>query len=217
MLVLEINGKEKSIPCQWDEMTIDYYCGIYQIIKKYQRTEEQKKEDEGKDLSKFFFVQQTKMYKELFCYMTGVSEKDVNKYPVEDVDAVISALDNVMKDYKPKGIDSFDVDGVKYYFPMNFFSEGTFGEYIEANQLEMGVEYLKNGRFDILPEQMAIMCKAVDEEVDLDNIDEKVAKFRKLTMDIVWEFSFFLNKRTVMCLNAIQMFSEQETQSLLQS
>tara|TARA_Y100001972_G_C7654397_1_gene329352 strand:+ start:906 stop:1559 length:654 start_codon:yes stop_codon:yes gene_type:complete len=217
MLVLEINGKEKSIPCQWDEMTIDYYCGIYQIIKKYQRTEEQKKEDEGKDLSKFFFVQQTKMYKELFCYMTGVSEKDVNKYPVEDVDAVISSLDNVMKDYKPKGIDSFDVDGVKYYFPMNFFSEGTFGEYIEANQLEMGVEYLKNGRFDILPEQMAIMCKAVDEEVDLDNIDEKVAKFRKLTMDIVWEFSFFLNKRTVMCLNAIQMFSEQETQSLLQS
>ena len=217
MLVLEINGKEKSIPCQWDEMTIDYYCGIYQIIKKYQRTEEQKKEDEGKDLSKFFFVQQTKMYKELFCYMTGVSEKDVNKYPVEDVDAVISSLDNVMKDYKPKGIDSFDVDGVKYYFPMNFFSEGTFGEYIEANQLEMGVEYLKNGRVDILPEQMAIMCKAVDEEVDLDNIDEKVAKFRKLTMDIVWEFSFFLNKRTVMCLNAIQMFSEQETQSLLQS
>ena len=149
--------------------------------------------------------------------MTGVSEKDVNKYPVEDVDAVISSLDNVMKDNKPKGIDSFDVDGVKYYFPMNFFSEGTFGEYIEANQLEMGVEYLKNGRFDILPEQMAIMCKAVDEEVDLDNIDEKVAKFRKLTMDIVWEFSFFLNKRTVMCLNAIQMFSEQETQSLLQS
>ena len=217
MLVLEINGKEKSIPCQWDEMTIDYYCGIYQIIKKYQRTEEQKKEDEGKDLSKFFFVQQTKMYKELFCYMTGVSEKDVNKYPVEDVDAVISSLDNIMKDYEPKGIDSFDVDGVKYYFPMNFFSEGTFGEYIEANQLEMGVEYLKNGRFDILPEQMAIMCKAVDEEVDLDNIDEKVAKFRKLTMDIVWEFSFFLNKRTAMCLNAIQMFSEQETQSLLQS
>ena len=217
MLVLEINGKEKSIPCQWDEMTIDYYCGIYQIIRKYQRTEEQKKEDEGKDLSKFFFVQQTKMYKELFCYMTGVSEKDVNKYPVEDVDAVISSLDNIMKDYEPKGIDSFDVDGVKYYFPMNFFSEGTFGEYIEANQLEMGVEYLKNGRFDILPEQMAIMCKAVDEEVDLDNIDEKVAKFRKLTMDIVWEFSFFLNKRTVMCLNAIQMFSEQETQSLLQS
>tara|TARA_R100000030_G_scaffold77526_3_gene60451 strand:+ start:3472 stop:4125 length:654 start_codon:yes stop_codon:yes gene_type:complete len=217
MLVLEINGKEKSIPCQWDEMTIDYYCGIYQIIKKYQRTEEQKKEDEGKDLSKFFFVQQTKMYKELFCYMTGVSEKDVNKYPVEDVDAVISSLDNIMKDYEPKGIDSFDVDGVKYYFPMNFFSEGTFGEYIEANQLEMGVEYLKNGRFDILPEQMAIMCKAVDEEVDLDNIDEKVAKFRKLTMDIVWEFSFFLNKRTIMCLNAIQMFSEQETQSLLQS
>ena len=95
---------------------------------------------------------------------------------------------------------------------MDFFREGTFGEYIESTQLEMNTEYLKNGRFDILPEQMAILCKAVDEEVDLDNIDEKAKAFRKLTMDIVWEFAFFLNRQTSSSLNVIQTFLGVEAQ-----
>ena len=76
----------------------------------------------------------------------------------------------------------------------------------------MNTEYLKNGRFDILPEQMAILCKSVDEEVDLDNIDEKAKAFKRLTMDIVWEFAFFLNRQTTNSLNVIQTFLEGATQ-----
>ena len=93
-----------------------------------------------------------------------------------------------------------------YYFPMDFLRTGTFGEYIEASQLEMNTEYLKNGRFDILPEQMAILCKRVDEEVDLDDIDGKAKSFRRLTMDIVWEFAFFLNNRSIKSLEVMQTF-----------
>ncbi len=120
--------------------------------------------------------------------------------------AVINSLDNIMVEYEPKGIDSFMFEGEKYYFPFEFLKTSTFGEYIEANQLELSTQYLKNGRFDILPEQMAILCKTMDEEVDLDNIDEKAKKFKNLTMDIVWEFSFFLNKRTMRSLGVIATF-----------
>jgi hypothetical protein len=74
----------------------------------------------------------------------------------------------------------------------------------------MNTEYLKNGRFDILPEQMAILCKKVDEEVDLDNIDEKAELFKQLKMDVVWEFSFFLSKRTTASLSLIQTFLGEE-------
>ena len=189
MLILEINGKEKEIPCQWEEMTIDYYCGIYQIINKYKKTEEQKEEEKEKNLEKFYFVHETKMYKELFSYMTEI--------PMEMVD---------------QGIDSFTYDNEIYYFPFEFMKTGTFGDYIESNQLELSTKYLKNGRFDILPEQMAILCKKVDEEVDLDNIDEKAKKFKNLTMDIVWEFSFFLSKRTIKSLSVIRTFSEMAAQ-----
>ena len=206
MLVLEINGKKKEIPCQWNEMTIDFYCGLYQIINKYKVTDEQIEDDKGKNLEKFYFTQETKMYKEIFSYMTKVPLNDVEKANMEDVMAVINSLDNIMTEYKPTGVDSFMFEGEKYYFPFEFLKTSTFGEYIEANQLELSTQYLKNGRFDILPEQMAILCKTMDEEVDLDNIDEKAKKFKNLTMDIVWEFSFFLNKRTMRSIGVITTF-----------
>tara|TARA_R100000734_G_scaffold12420_1_gene9174 strand:- start:12765 stop:13409 length:645 start_codon:yes stop_codon:yes gene_type:complete len=212
MLVIEIDGKEKEIPSDWNEMTLEYYCGIYQILQKYKRTEEQDKADEGKDLVKFFFTQEIKMYNELFCYMTGMSKEKVKRVSTDDIGAVISSLDNILEEYKPKGLTHFEFDGDIYYFPMDFFRDGTFGEYIESTQLEMNTEYLKNGRFDVLPEQMAILCKSVDEEVDLDNIDEKAKAFKRLTMDIVWEFAFFLSRQTTNSLNVIQTFLEKATQ-----
>ncbi len=214
MLVIDINGKQKDIPSDWKEMTLEYYCGIYQILQKYKRTEEQDKNDEGKDLTKFFFTQEIKMYNDLFCYMTGMSKESVKKVKTEEIEAVISSLDNILEEYKPKGLTNFEFEGDIYYFPMNFFREGTFGEYIESTQLEMNTEYLKNGRFDILPEQMAILCKSVDEEVDLDNIDDKAKAFKRLTMDIVWEFAFFLNRQTSNSLNVIQTFLGKEAQKV---
>jgi len=214
MLVIEIENKEYSIPDSWEEMTLDYYCGIYGIIKKYQATEEEEKSDN--DLSKYFFHQQNKMNKELFAYMTGIDEKKINKISMDSINAVLSCLDDITKDYEPKGVDYFEFEGDVYYFPMDFLRTATFGDYIESQQLEMNTQYLKNGRFDILPEQMAILCKQVDEEVDLDDIDEKASKFRKLTMDIVWEFSFFLNKRIISSLGVIKTFSEMAEQKVSQ-
>ena len=214
MLNIEINNKEYNIPNKWEEMTVDYYCGLYHIIKKYQVTEEE--ENSENDLSKYHAMQENKMYKELFIYMTGISEEIMLNVPMTNVTAVIECLNEIMEEYKPKGIDYFEFEGDIYYFPMDFLRTGTFGDYIESQQLEMNTQYLKNGRFDILPEQMAILCKQVDEEVDLDNIEEKTKKFRKLTMDIVWEFSFFLNKRTISSLGLIKTFSEMEEQKVSQ-
>ena len=161
-------------------------------------------------------MQENKMYKELFIYMTGISDKVMANVPMEDVMSVIECLNEIMEEYKPKGMDYFEFEGNIYYFPMDFLRTGTFGDYIESQQLEMNTQYLKNGRFDILPEQMAILCKQVDEEVDLDNIDEKAKAFRRLTMDIVWEFSFFLNKRTLASINVIKTFSEMAEQKVSQ-
>jgi hypothetical protein len=214
MLTIEIEDKEYNIPDSWEEMTLDYYCGIYGIIKKYQATEEEEKSDN--DLSKYFFDQQNKMNKELFAYMTGIDEKKINKISMDSINAVLSCLDDITKDYEPKGVDYFEFEGNVYYFPMDFLRTATFGDYIESQQLEMNTQYLKNGRFDILPEQMAILCKQVDEEVDLDDIDEKASKFRKLTMNVVWEFSFFLNKRIISSLGVIKTFSEMAEQKVSQ-
>jgi len=214
MLNIEINNKEYNIPNKWEEMTLDYYCGIYEIIKKYQITEEEQNSEN--DLTKYLANQENKMYRDLFIYMTKIDEKTMKNVPISDVFAVIECLEEIMEEYKPKGLDYFEFEGDVYYFPLDFLRTRTFGDYIESQQLEMNTQYLKNGRFDILPEQMAILCKKVDEEVDLDDIDEKAKKFRGLTMDIVWEFSFFLNKRTLASLNVLKTFSEMVEQKVSQ-
>jgi hypothetical protein len=214
MLNLEINNKEYNIPNKWEEMTLDYYCEIYDIIKRYQVKEDEENSDN--DLTKYHINQENKMYKELFIFMTGIDEETMKNVPMKDVMAVIECLNDIMEEYKPKGMDYFEFEGDIYYFPLDFLRTGTFGDYIESQQLEMNTQYLRNGRFDILPEQMAILCKKVDEEVDLDDIDEKAKKFRGLTMDIVWEFSFFLNKRTLASLNVIKTFSEMVEQKVSQ-
>ena len=214
MLVIEIENKEYSIPDSWEEMTLDYYCGLYQIITKYQKTQEE--EESENDLSKYFFMQENKMNKELFSYMTGIGVDKINKISMDSINSVINCLEAIFQEYEPKGVDSFKLEEDVYYFPIDFLRTGTFGDYIESQQLEMNTQYLKNGRFDVLPEQMAILCKKVDEEVDLDNIDEKARAFRKLTMDIVWEFSFFLNKKTIQSVHAIKTFSEMVKQKVSQ-
>jgi hypothetical protein len=214
MLNIEINNKEYNIPNKWEEMTLDYYCGVYDIIKKYQITEEE--ENSQNDLTEYRIMQENKMNKELFIEMTGISEKVMRNIPMDNVVAVIECLNEITEQYEPKGVDYFEFEGNTYYFPIDFLRTGTFGDYIESQQLEMNTQYLKNGRFDILPEQMAILCKQVDEDVDLDNIDEKAKAFRRLTMDIVWEFSFFLNKKTLASISVIKTFSEMAEQKVSQ-
>jgi hypothetical protein len=89
---------------------------------------------------------------------------------------------------------SFELDGETYYFPSEFLRNNTYGDFIESTQLDMYIESMKNGRYDVLPEQMAILCRKIDEDYDEDKIDEKAEKFKQLTMDIVFEFAFFLTK-----------------------
>ena len=109
-------------------------------------------------------------------------------------------------------MNSFDLDGETYYFPSEFFKKETYGDYIESTQLEMYVSDMKNGRYDILPEQMAILCRRIDEEYDDDVIAEKADKFRGLTMDVIWEFSFFLIQQSVKLMKLSPTFSEKKQQ-----
>jgi len=73
---------------------------------------------------------------------------------------------------------------------------------------------MKNGKFDVLPEQMAILCRKSGEEFDDDIIPSKSDNFKKLTMDIVWEFSFFLTMQSVKLTRTFQMFLGKEGEEL---
>ncbi len=202
MLEIKIQDKNYEIPTEWKDMTLEYWYGLYAIINKYNKRDEEGNLIEAEHST----VEVLKMNKEIFMYLTGFKERQMNNLDLDSVNVAINTFAGTLEEYKPKGIQKFELDGETYYFPKEFLKRNTFGDYIEATHLESTIKIMKHGKFDVLPEQMAILCRAAGEEYDDDIIPEKTEKFKKLTMDIVWEFSFFLTMQSVKLTKTFQMF-----------
>ena len=183
-------------------MKLNYWCGLYAIINKYN-----KRDKEGNIIEEDHTeVELLKMNRDIFMYLTGLNANEMEKLDLESVNAAITAFSGALEEYKPKGIEKFELDEKTYYFPKEFLKRNTFGDYIESTHLDSTIKIMKHGRFDVLPEQMAILCREIGEEYDDDIIPEKTEKFKELTMDIVWEFSFFLTMQSVKLTRTFQMF-----------
>jgi len=202
MVEIKIQDKSYEIPTEWKDITLRYWCGLYSIINQYN-----KRDDEGNLIeAEHSQVELLKMNRDIFIYLTGISHNEMNMLDVDSVNAAVATFSQTLEEYKPKDIDRFEFEGEEYLFPKQFLRRNTFGDYIESTHLESTIEIMKHGRFDVLPEQMAILCRRADEEYDDDAIPSKTEKFKELTMDFVWEFSFFLTMQSVKLTRTFQMF-----------
>jgi len=202
MIQIKIQEDSYDIPTEWKDMTVEYWCGLYSIINQYN-----KRDEEGNVIEEEHSqVQSLKMNRDIFMYLTGLTQVDMEKLDVDSVTAAITAFSGALEEYKPQGIDRFELEGETYFFPKEFLKRNTFGDYIESTHLESTIKIMKHGSFDVLPEQMAILCRKAGEEYDDDVIPSKTDSFKKLTMDIVWEFSFFLTMQSVKLTRTFQMF-----------
>ena len=203
--------RDVVIPVEWKDITVKYWGELSTIIKKHytEATQDVKKEESQKhdllkkdllsDITKDIKLtdaQTVKMNSDIFSYITGLTKEETSWVDINQVNKVLSLVNTLTEEYKPKGLRSFEFEGSTYYFPSEYFRKSTYGDFIESTQLDMYIKDMENGRFDVLPEQMAILCRRLDEEYDDDVISEKTEKFRGLTMDIIWEFSFFLTLQT---------------------
>ena len=200
MIEIKIQDKTYEIPTEWKDITLNYWCGLYQIINKYNKRDEEGNVVEHKHTE----VELLRMNRDIFMYLTKINENHMNMLDIESVDNAVTTFSSVLQEYEPKGIESFELEGKTYMFPKEFLKRNTFGDYIESTHLDSTIKMMKHGKFDVLPEQMAILCRQVGEEYDDDIIPEKTEKFRELTMDIVWEFSFFLTMQSIRLAKTFQ-------------
>ena len=212
MVEIKIQDETYNIPTEWKDITLNWWCGLYTIINKYN-----KKDEEGNVIeAEHTEVELLKMNRDIFIYLTGIDENRMNQLDTDSVTAAVSTVGQLLEEYKPKGVDRFEFEGETYFFPKEFLKRNTFGDYIESTHLESTIKIMKHGRFDVLPEQMAILCRKGGEEYDDDEIPSKTDKFKELTMDIVWEFSFFLTMQSVKLTRTFQMFlgkTEEEVET----
>ena len=212
-----------QVPTEWEEITLRHWGELAYIIKKHQDTSKLKEnsldsrfEVEGLELGEMdkisatvAFYNEMHLNRDIFCYLSGLDREDMKYVDMEQVTMVINTIGILTEEYKPKGIKSFEFEGETYYFTSEFLRKNTYGDFIEATQLDMYIDSMKNGKYDVLPEQMAILCRKADEEYDEDKIEEKAEKFKELTMDIVFEFAFFLTQRTGKLVKHSSMYLEK--------
>jgi hypothetical protein len=188
-----LNEKKVTLPDSWYEVDFKKFKGFSDLIKGFiPRTEENANKTEELDNALMDLEDNTK----ILCYWTGLSEENISMIDLETANELMTHLGFLNETYEPTHIESFELEGEKYYLPKEFMKKSSFGRYIEAEQLDIQSSMLKEGNLGILPRQIAILCKKEGEEEKIDDniIDKRARMFEDLNMATIWDVAFFLTK-----------------------
>ena len=88
MIEIKIQNDSYEIPTEWKDMTLEYWCGLYSIINQYS-----KRDEEGNIIDEDHSeVQVLKMNRDIFVYLTGLNQSQMEKLDVDSVNAAITAF-----------------------------------------------------------------------------------------------------------------------------
>jgi len=188
MITITINEKDIDIPSNWTDITFEQFLA-FSNLSKSQKTEEELKEkyadldEELKDLQ--ITMDNIKFNTKLACFFTDMTEDEMAMCDMEVVENILKALGFLQTQYMPIAISSFKIGEEEFFLPKPGMVEENFGTYIEAEQIELNNKKLKAGILEVLPKQVAILCRKKGEKRGLINdklIEERESKFKKLDM-----------------------------------
>jgi len=198
MITVKLGDREVDIPSNWVDITFEQFLGFSELCKSRKSEEELKEkyetlDEEIKDLQ--ITMDNIKFNTKLACYFTDLSEEEMAMCDMEQVEKILNALGFLQQEYMPIAINSFKIGDEEFFLPSKGMVKENFGTYIEAEQVELNNKKLEAGVLQVLPKQVAILCKKKDEKpglVDDDLIAERENKFKKLDMATIWDVGFFL-------------------------
>ena len=208
MLEIKYLNKKKNVPSDWSEINIEQFHGLYQVMYKFQDIDLE--EDETNQM---LFI------REFASYILKENMNVIDQMNPNDITRLVNATQNLLSEYEPQKMRYFDFKDERYFFPTNDMRDTTFGEFIETSSLTKSAKLLKNGQFDVIAEQMARLCKKADEVNEYlseEIVLERAEEFKKLPMDIVWEFSFFLLNQQGVLTKIFQTYGEERQVQLNQ-
>lgn len=228
---IEETGQKFKFPTKWSEITIGKFAEYQTLVKDLQKTFVKKFDlkDES-EVSQVTTIEIFTIYPDyfvkLFSFWTGISLVDCYKVNKEDILNVYQTMNELLaKNMGERKIDRFEFDKITYLFPTSqkdiqgneaLMSKETFGAMIYAMQQDKILEDITKGKFDALGNQIAILCRPEGEAYNPEKVNERAKLFQDLSMDIVWQFSFFLIRLTPRFKRDTQIFlaaGEQETRN----
>lgn len=200
MINLQIENRKFRLPEKWSEITLKEYIKIYQLIKqneiKAKEIDVNTFDEFKKSPTSFESFENVKLNKLIFKEMSGLDDSIIDRTNEKDILEALRLMGQFLNSkIENTKRESFYYKDKHYWFPEIDMKKSTFGDYIEAAQLDMLNDKLEGGRFEAVAEQMAILCKEEGEVYDEIKIEKKKKIFMNLTMDVVWDFVFFLTKQ----------------------
>lgn len=216
MQAVKINGQSYRLPTTVQDITLDTFIRWTEIEENempdelraiVSETDPAKKRLKASRLPKRTYVRKlVPYYAKVISAVSGIAEKTLlgdrqhEGAPVLVLDAwywqTVNALANF--EYEP-GRSAFLIDGKTWVLPSEHMAKSTFGEFAEAAQYEDFSADVAGGNWAKMPYVMAVLLKPEGEEFDpytFDGIVEQRAEImRGLTMDVVYQCSFFLLER----------------------
>jgi len=197
MLYLKIGKRKVDCPNSWKELTLKQWVGMLEILNDHDIGKKKEEEQTEVDIAQSN-LDYTVAVRDIFSFLTNVEKEFVNKINTNDMAAIIDVVNEFLtiKATPNETTKCFKFKGTTYYFPTTKMENSTFEDYIEASQLEITNKNMKAGKYAVLAEQMAILCREEGEGFNQTKIKKKTKIFSNMTMDIVWDFIFFLTKQT---------------------
>tara|TARA_R110002074_G_scaffold208292_2_gene376881 strand:+ start:536 stop:1186 length:651 start_codon:yes stop_codon:yes gene_type:complete len=194
MTEFNLNDNIIELPDNWMEVSFGDFVGFTKLIQNFVNREAANKNDVTKEWENALL--DLKDNTQILCYWSKLTEEQVSMLDIDVAANLMNHLTFLNESYVPIHIESFVLKEEKFYLPVEFMQKSSFGRYIEAEQLELHSNMLDKGNLDILPRQIAILCKKEGESEKLDDgiIDKRAEMFKKLDMATIWDVAFFLNK-----------------------
>lgn len=204
-------GKIFQIPASWQEITIGKFAAYEALVRKMKKEFvtifELKDETEVKDITTMeIFVSYPMYFIKILCFWTGLTKSEALQINKNDVLTTYEYMNKLLANsVVDRKIDRFPFKGVTYLFPQSkedingkvaLMGQESFGAMIFAFQQSANLEELGKGKFDVVANEMAILCRPEGEMYDPENDASRAKLFKDLPMDVVWQFVFFSIRRT---------------------
>tara|TARA_R110000751_G_scaffold54638_2_gene117475 strand:+ start:1769 stop:2476 length:708 start_codon:yes stop_codon:yes gene_type:complete len=223
MINLSVGEIKCKIPQSWNEINLKDYSKIYSIINNNIFIEPNEDDAPTNDLQIKALdaernLHNVKINRQVFSEFTGIEKNIINKVDGEEMSKTLNTMSNFLnseverKITKPENKKSFTIKNKEYFFPLTEMKTTTFGDYIEAAQLDMLAQKNEAGRFGVIAEQMAVLCREQNEVYDEQLVAKKTKIFSELKMDVVWDFLFFLTKQVNTYKKPIRTYLKTETE-----
>jgi hypothetical protein len=216
MQAIRINGQPYRLPTTSQDITLSTFIRWTELEENempdelraiVSETDPEKKRLKAGRLPKRTYIRKVvPYYAKVIAAVAGIQEKTLlgdrqhEGAPVMVLDGWYWQIVNALAkfEYEP-GRRAFLIDGKPWTLPIEHMAKSTFGEFAEAAQYEDFSADVAGGNWAKMPHVMAVLLRPEGEEFDpytFDNIVEERAEImRGLTMDIVYQVSFFLLER----------------------